>query len=766
MNSEDTTPNNNFLSHDENYSFKELFYIFSKHRKILVSTVLFCVIISLLMVFIQQPIYYSSSMIMIEDQSSTMDIFEMGLEVEKNYIQNEIQIIKSLTTSERAVRSLLDSEHINNLYLFNTREYNSNILSNWIYQTPVVSLISSNVSDRRVTLLAKRLQRRINLQHQRNTDILSISIESVDPFEAALLVNTLVQEYRLMDMEWVTGEMFHLKTFLIEQIEKKELELSQSEDELKLFQKEEKIFGIDDNSKLILQNLINAETQLHNAKAENNILNERKRYIQGQLTSKEKNLSESVSNSISDRLSALKGEIATKEAELISASTQQGEDHQIVKNLKIKLDKLKNNLEKETRTLISQGMSVADPIKFRQELVDSVISFTAIIAMLDTKEIELQKLVDKYESRLSSLPEKVLEFSRLSRNLSINSDTYSLMRQKLDEARINEASQIGNVRIIDEAKPNLSRISPRKRYNILLGLVFGLVFAVSLILLIEYFDQTIKSLDQIDKLGLTVLAIIPSIGESDKSRRKKTKKYQKLLGDADKIQRRMVTQEDPKSPVSEAYRSLRTSLVYSTKSEKSNSNVILVSSPGPGEGKTTTIVNLAITYANLGKRTILLDTDLRKPVVHKVFSIDREPGITRYLSGLEEDHTNIINKTDVKNLDVVTCGVVPPNPSELLSSQKMELLVEKLNKEYDVVLFDSPPLLAVTDSFISMKYASQFILVIRCAKTEKGALNRSLQQLELANAPFKGVVMNAIDVSNSYGGYYYNYYQYYYGGDE
>jgi len=228
----------------------------------------------------------------------------------------------------------------------------------------------------------------------------------------------------------------------------------------------------------------------------------------------------------------------------------------------------------------------------------------------------------------------------------------------------------------------------------------------------------------------------------------------------------MVTQEDPKSPVSEAYRSLRTSLVYSTKSEENNSNVILVSSPGPGEGKTTTIVNLAITYANLGKKTILLDTDLRKPVVHKVFSIDREPGITRYLSGLEENHTNIINKTEVNNLDVVTCGIVPPNPSELLSSNNMKMLVDKLNKEYDVVLFDSPPLLAVTDSFISMKYASQFILVIRCAKTEKGALNRSLQQLELANAPFKGVVMNAVDVSNSYGGYYYNYYQYYYGGDE
>ena len=231
----------------------------------------------------------------------------------------------------------------------------------------------------------------------------------------------------------------------------------------------------------------------------------------------------------------------------------------------------------------------------------------------------------------------------------------------------------------------------------------------------------------------------------------------------EKIQRRLITHEDPKSPISEAYRSLRTSLMYSHLKQDVG-NVILVSSPGPGEGKTTTIVNLAITYANLGKKTILVDCDLRKPVTHKIFNLERDPGITKYLSGNSDNIEEIINNTEVDNLSMITCGIVPPNPSEILASSKMEKFIEKLKGEFDIILIDSPPLLAVTDSFVITKFADQFILVVRAGQTEKGGLDRSLDQMKQVGVNFSGVVMNDVDESNSYGkGYYYNYYQYYYG---
>ena len=178
---------------------------------------------------------------------------------------------------------------------------------------------------------------------------------------------------------------------------------------------------------------------------------------------------------------------------------------------------------------------------------------------------------------------------------------------------------------------------------------------------IEYFDNTVKSVEFIERKKLPVLAIIPSIGSPSKIYSKKSNKngndkrgiLKNGWKSAGTIQRRLVTHEDPRSPISESYRSLRTSLMYTTKGDQ---GTIMVSSPGPGEGKTTTIINLAITYANLGKKTLLIDGDLRKPVLHKVFNSNNKKGLTHYLSGMEEKRDNIINNT-------VGCPCPCPGPS-------------------------------------------------------------------------------------------------------
>ena len=225
----------------------------------------------------------------------------------------------------------------------------------------------------------------------------------------------------------------------------------------------------------------------------------------------------------------------------------------------------------------------------------------------------------------------------------------------------------------------------------------------------------------------------------------------------------MITTEDPKSPISEAYRGLRTSLQYSSLNNKDkDGNIILISSPGPGEGKTTTIVNLAITYANLGKKTLLIDADLRKPVVHKIFNLDKNIGLTQHLVGFKEDKQLAVQDTGIKNLSAITSGVIPPNPSEILASENMKNLIGKLKKEYDIILIDSPPLLAVTDAFICLNYTDQFILVVRAGKTDKTGLDRSINQINRTESSLVGVVVNAVDESNTYGqGYYYSYYKYY-----
>ena len=189
---------------------------------------------------------------------------------------------------------------------------------------------------------------------------------------------------------------------------------------------------------------------------------------------------------------------------------------------------------------------------------------------------------------------------------------------------------------------------------------------------------------------------------------------------------------------------------------------ILVSSAGPGEGKTTTVANLAITYANLGKRTLLVDTDLRRPVVHKVFDKERDKGVTNYLSGQTEDIKSLIKSTEINNLYIITSGIIPPNPSEMLGSKRMTDLVRILEEDWDMILFDSPPLVAVTDANMISKEIDQIVLVVKVGQTDKKAFHHTISNLKHIDAPLGGIIMNAVTNKSSYGSYYYYYYQQYY----
>ena len=746
----------NLDNHKEELSFKEIYFLILKHRKIFISSITLCFFITLIYVLTVNPTYESNGSIIIEDpKNDVSNIFDVGLGKTKNFIENETEILKSRTTSEEVIRQIYNSG--NKFYILQNKISNNSFVKkifNKEYYIEDMVLTDSLLSE-----FSDFLRNSMRVENARDTDVLKIYIQSENPEEAATLVNTVINVYKQRDLNWATGEMQHLKQFLNEQLNLKEVELNNIEEKLKDFQQNEKVFSIDDNYSLLLSELRQLESKYYNFEAEINILQSRKKYMYNKLSEDEKGLAKSLANAINSRLNAIRTEIASKEAELITTVNQYGDSHTQVKSIKNKISKLKSNLKDETNDFINNGISVSDPLLYRQEVMDSLIKVESIIPNLESKKIEYKKLIDEYEGQLSNLPEKVLEFTRLERVRNIQSETYSFMRQKLEEARINEASKIGKIRIVDHAVADYIPIKPNKKLFILLSLILGSVLGITIIGIIEFFDNTIKSIEQIERRGYSLLAVIPSIGS--KTTKRKTKKYIAQNKNLEKIERRLITHEDPKSPISEAYRGLRTSLMYTKSNE--NCRVILVSSAGPGEGKTTTIANLAITYANLGKKTVLIDSDLRKPVVHNIFNVDKSPGLTSYLSENEKDEKKLINKTNVNNLDVITSGIIPPNPSELLDSPLLDNLLNKLKKNYDVILFDTPPLIAVTDAFVLMKYITQFILVVRAGVTERVALDRVMTNVRQSGFKESGVVLNALEESHSYGaGYYYNYYQYYY----
>ncbi|MDB4859781.1 polysaccharide biosynthesis tyrosine autokinase [Candidatus Marinimicrobia bacterium] len=730
------TDNNNI--EERIYSVSEVYYLIKKHifTISLISASIF--ILSIIYTINIDSQYSSSSTIIVSKDPNSMNMLDVGFGSNKNFIDNEIEILKSKTTFVLAVKELVKDSKNHNMYIFKNRK-NLN-------------------SDSTIYKIAAKLSKSTSISNKRNTDAINISVTSHDYNEAAILTNTIVKVYKNRDLKWINNEMSHLKDFLIEQLELKEIELNEVEIRLKDFQEEEKIFSLDANSKSLLESLTSFETEYNKLIIKQKISEENENQLNNKLTNEEQDILDQIVNTPNQTINKIRLEMSVLEGEKISISSKYGINHSAVLDLEKQIKNLEVSLKIETERMLDMGVFSADPLLYRQSIMDSIISINVMKVSLDSQIDAFLNMVEKYNEKLGELPNKLLEFTRLERERIIHAETYSFMSQKLEEARIGEASQLDKIRVVDPGVPNNIPIYPDKKLNIILGFIFGISAGLGVALIIELLDNTIKSIEQLERRGLSILTMIPAIGKQINN--KKTKKYSIKNSNVEKLQRRLITHEDPKSPISEAYRGLRTSLMYSKNED--NCNIILVSSPGPGEGKTTTIANLAITYANLGKRTLLIDSDLRKPVVHKVFNVDKTPGLTSYLTQ-NEKLSSIVNKTDIENLEVVTSGVVPPNPSELLDSKKMTSFIEEIKNEYDVVLFDSPPLIAVTDPYVLLKHIKQFVLVVRAGVTERGGLNRVLTAVEQSNLEVTGVVMNAMKEEHSYGaGYYYNYYQYYY----
>ena len=259
----------------------------------------------------------------------------------------------------------------------------------------------------------------------------------------------------------------------------------------------------------------------------------------------------------------------------------------------------------------------------------------------------------------------------------------------------------------------------------------------------ELLDVSIKSVHDIEKCDIPVLGTIPKFEESTGFM-----KFEK--------RKNIITIENPNSPISESYRSIRTNILYS---RSQNNKTILMTSPGSSEGKSTTISNLAVLYAKTGKKTLLLDADLRKPVQHRIFNINQEPGLIHYLLDINDNLNDLIQPTYIGNLSVITSGNIPPNPAELLGTEKMINLLTKLEEKWDVILIDTPPILVVTDASLLAQAVDNLILVIKSGATHKEALIRSQKIISNLNTVFSGAILNEVSDRHSYySNYYYSEY--------
>jgi succinoglycan biosynthesis transport protein ExoP len=361
--------------------------------------------------------------------------------------------------------------------------------------------------------------------------------------------------------------------------------------------------------------------------------------------------------------------------------------------------------------------------------------------------------VEKYKQEAKKLSPLIAIYTELLREKKEFDDKYNILRARLSSMQMTGSlsSIISNVRSLDKAQLPTKPVSPNMRTNVSLAAIMALVVGIGIIFLIVFLDRSIKSIsDATQAADAPVLGIIPQLTSAD------------LDGKNDDRTRDMYVHENPKSSIAECCRSLRTNILFSAADRELKT--IVVCSANQREGKTTSVIYLGTTMAQSGQRTLLIDTDMRRPRLHKSTGVALSPGLSNLLIG-DEDYDALIKPTEVANMFVLPCGPTPPNPAELLLTKRFENVLRELSKRFDRIILDSPPIQPVTDAIVLSKRVDGVIMVVRASKTMRDELRRSTKMVRDVGGSIVGVIVNELDARDSgygYGGYGYGRYGGYY----
>lgn len=402
-------------------------------------------------------------------------------------------------------------------------------------------------------------------------------------------------------------------------------------------------------------------------------------------------------------------------------------------------------------------------IKAAQAMLDAIRDRTQMemMSILHTVKAEYERAVrqeSELEIELARQEERVMEFNKVAIRYEVLKNeydtlnkTYNAVARRIEEIEITSAagSKSDNIFVITHPRVPTKPVKPKRRLSVALSIFFGLAMGTALCFFVEYLDTTIKTKEDAEALlGVPVIGYIPGILDSELTE----------AGNGSPVPVELHAMRKPRSSVAEAFRSIRTALAFS--GQDGSLRHMLVTSATRGEGKSLSSMNIAITLAQAGKSVLLIDADMRKPRLHKIFKLDPNPGLSNLLAG--EGGSNLAQSVrqvnEVDNLHLLPCGPLPPNPAELLQSDRMKELLEEMNGMFDVVVFDTPPLVNVTDAAVLSQYVNNVILIVRSFSTQREIISRAGDILSETNSRILGLVLNNVDVPRTgYHTYYYGY---------
>ena len=731
--------------------------------------------------FTSTPAYTARGTILIEKEPNILS-FEEIFQIEtfnENFYQTQYKLLQSRSLAERVVERM-------KLYESVPARKNARNANNARPNSPAAP------DPEMIKDLADSFLGRLKISPVRLTRLVEVSCTDGDPRRAAEGVNTLFEEFISMNIEAKSAATEQATEFLTNQIAGLNVEIAQKEKELQRYGAEKNIIVLSDKETTIVDKLSELNRALTGAQIER--VNREAYYNQIKNASPDY-IPEAIVNPLTARL---REDYVKLSREYTKMQEKARPEYPEMQRLKTELESAKSLLDNETRNLVKEAL----------------FSYQAALK----KEKSMQIVFDAQKEEAFRLKSNAIAYNSLKIEVENRKSLIESLLKRQSETGVSsrlKGLRTSNVRIVDGARVPRSPSSPNTKRNLLLGLFLGLFGGIGLAFFFEYLDNSVKTPEDVEKYAeLPSLGSVPvfspngagegygyGYGHGHERRHGHSRKKEKAAGgdgggrdeagegkkgpakekrgleseapekeknggsaeEKEKHKRpksvELVCWLSPKSSVSETYRSIRTALLLSSAEPKIKT--IVVSSALPSEGKTATISNLAVTMAQAGKRVLIVDSDLRKPRQHRIFGLKNVVGLTNYLTE-DLDMTELIKSTPVPNLFLVNSGPVPPNPAELLGSEKMFHFIDVSKKAFDYVFFDTPPLLAVTDALVMAPKIDGVLLVVWGGHTPHEALKGAKEKLDLMNIKSFGVVINRLK-KREHDYYYKHYYYHYYG---
>lgn len=561
------------------------------------------------------------------------------------------------------------------------------------------------------------------------TRILEIHYRGTDPKLATAIANQLTETYSDEDLRTKFERTEHVSTWLQKRLEDLRQEASDTQRQLADYQRAHNIVGTDENSNLTIQTLEHISGNLDDAEADRIMKESRMRDFDSMNPDMVALMGDDTT------LATLHGQLSDLETQRAQLSTKFAPKHPQILQLDAQISKVQGEINNE--------VDVA-----RHQVHDEYQSAVGL-------EDALRKRLGAQEDATYRLDEDTAQYAILRHQAELTRDLYDTLQLRLKEASVTAGLSASNITVVDRAEVPTAPIAPRKQMMMMMGLIGGLMVGCVVAFMIESIDDRLRTSEEVESASmLPSLAAVPHMAYGQ-AKRNGQARVEAAEGTKQAPQQ-LITLWDPKSNGAEAYRGMRSSLLLS--SIDNPPRVIVVTSAFPAEGKTTTALNLSIVLAQRGEKILLVDGDLRRGSLHRVFGMpDQSFGLSTALSQPGVHHEVPVPFPDLPTLHVLATGPRPPNPAEMLSSNRMEEQMRQWTKQFDRIVIDTAPLLAVSDTQAMAVRADAVVLVARAGSTRKRALIRARDLLWRVNAPVAGVVVNDVDMRLE------NFYTYRYG---